>query len=129
MTIDGGPMRRRYGKRGRGRKRKGPWHNKPIPDVPVPRRVEILNSPEVRLLMQTGQALFEYLMAKIPGGLIAGPVGDENLASFNAGIKAMIEAEMAKGHPEATEPIETKIDERQEGRSEVVREIARPRPG
>jgi hypothetical protein len=119
-------MRRRYGKRGRGRKRKGPWHNKPIP---VPRRVEILNSPEVRLLMQTGQALFEYLMAKVSGALPPGLVGDENLAEINAEIRAAIEAEMAKGHPEATEPIETKINERQEGRSEVVREIARPKPG
>ena len=30
-------------------------------------------------------------------------------------------------HPEAMEPIETRIDERQLGRSEVIREIARPR--
>jgi len=30
-------------------------------------------------------------------------------------------------HPEALEPIETKIDERQLGRSEVIREIANPK--
>lgn len=30
-------------------------------------------------------------------------------------------------HPEALEPIETRIDERQLGRSEVIREIANPK--
>jgi hypothetical protein len=35
--------------------------------------------------------------------------------------------QMNQPHPESTEPVTTKIDEHQLGRSEVVGEIARPK--
>jgi hypothetical protein len=55
--------------------------------------------------------------------------GAEGLAELSDDLRARIEAgikaDMAL-HPEAREPVMTRVDERQEGRSELVREIATP---
>lgn len=85
-----------------------------------------VGSPELRFLLGMGHALCNYLVERLMTevGPFTGEGGDLT-EELRAEIQANIEAEIGKApHPEALEPVVTKLDERQEGRSEVIREIA-----
>ena len=88
-----------------------------------------VGSPELRLLLGMGHALCNYLVERLVTEV--GPFtgdGGELTEELRAEIQANIEAEIGKApHPEALDPLLTPVDERQEGRSEVIRDIANPK--
>ena len=87
-----------------------------------------LPSPALRLLIGMGQLLCNYVVETLGPHLPLEGAGGELTDELRAEIQAEIEAEIGKApHPEALDPLLTPVDERQEGRSEVVREIANPR--
>lgn len=104
------------------KKKKGqqPWYPNPedvrgaIWKVPLP--------PEARLVYGIGAALLGYMtyryMPKLSEKVI--PI----LVSAFTPPPGYQVLPFQPYHPEAVEPLETRIDERQLGRSEVIREIA-----
>jgi len=115
-------------RRSRGNRRHLP-HPKGVPLHSKPSNpTGFLAKPEMRLALGMGQLLLNYACEKFlpklqPGGTAGlGELTDE----LRAKIEASIQSEL-KVHPEAREPIWTSIDERQEGRSEVIRAIANPK--
>jgi hypothetical protein len=134
--------KRRRGRRGRGRRPfKSPFGKQKNPfDSSLPESIQkhlepsgiaFLAKPETRLLMKMMGALVEYAVEVIlPDGWKS--VASDSLYEMTDDLKREmlreIQAEIGKAtHPEASEPIWTSINERQEGRSEVIREIANPK--
>lgn len=108
---------RRFGRPRRLRRRRNIFWKRPAFDPP-PSPALTIGQPELKFVADIGQALFSYLAGKFPKwfGASSGELEAEELRALKAVII-----------PEALEPIETAINERQEGRSEVVREIAKPK--
>jgi hypothetical protein len=135
-------MKRRGKGRGRKPKRKGyrPWKKldgglpSDIPSAFNPLQksdLEFMMKPETKLVIGVGQLLMNYVCEKILPGIPAedftgdaGNLTEEMRSQIEASIKAEIGLTQ---HPEAKEPVRTLIDEHQEGRSEVIREIANPK--
>lgn len=134
-------MKRRGKGRGRNPKRKGytPRHEQ---GMSLPSNVPVFKplgesglmfwrKPEMRLALGLGGLLVDYLCEKfIPGATPQwSSVVAENLTEeARAEIAASLRSQIARAqHPEANEPIWTSIDERQEGRSEVIRELSNPK--
>lgn len=136
--------KRRRGRRGRGRrpfknpfaKQKNPLSS-PFPEsipkyLEQPSGIAFLAKPETRLMMKMMDALadyaFETVLKNIPPEQLSNYEVTELTEELRQEIQGQIQAEIGKApHPEAVEPIWTSIDEHQQGRSEVIREIANPK--
>lgn len=131
----GQPFRRRGAGRVRHvkcrmrRSRTGRWRPVGITDLPrscVPSALRFLQKPEVKLVMGVMRLFGNYLEEVLP--TVLGPSCGQNLSELDEELRAKIQASVeAEINSEAHEPICTFFDERQEGRSEVVREIAHPK--
>ncbi len=131
-------MKRRNRRHGRGRSRGPERRQQRIDDLLTPKDTfdpkgptSFLMKPETRLMLGIGRLVCDYATEKL-----FSLMSPEELSKLQAmgqdeardHLKKLAEDLKAQGqHPEAIEPIKTKIDERQEGRSEVIREIADPK--
>lgn len=133
-------MKRRNRRHGRGRSRRRERRQQRIDDLLTPKPKEtfdpkggtsFLMKPETRLMLGIGRLVCDYATEKL-----FSLMSPEELAKVQAmsqdeardHLKKLAKDLKAQAqHPEGAEPIKTKIDERQEGRSEVIREIADPK--
>ena len=119
-------------KRSRKVPKNSPWNSTEIPYAPIKQQLEFMSKPVNRLMFKMVGALMDYvgeeIISKLPPEELSKYQGTELTEELRQELSDKVNAEIAKApHPEAVEPIWTSIDERQEGRSEVIREIANPK--
>lgn len=116
-------------RRARLRARRAFQRREPVVSRPWPASEFFFNRPEFKLVASMAHALFEYVQEKLgPFPATAeGELADLGTEDLKARIAASIKDDLETPDGAGLWDPAAKSDERQEGRSEVVREIADPR--